>query len=67
MRFYLAHTRPMLSPYPFHVDPSHLHLCAGPEDTQRLDMVVEDDHHEEGSENANDEAEGKQEQARKTL
>jgi hypothetical protein len=67
MRFYLVHTRAMLSLYPSHVDPSHLHLCAGPEDTQCLDIVVEDDHHGEGNENASDGAEGKQEQARKTL
>jgi hypothetical protein len=56
----------MLSPYPSHADPSHLRLCTGPEDTQCLDMVVEDDH-VEVSENVSDEAEGKQEQAMKTL
>jgi hypothetical protein len=46
------------------VDPSC--LC-GLEDTQCPDVVVEDDRHEEVTENANDEVEDKQEQARKTL
>lgn len=64
MQLCLVHIRPILSPCPFHVDPSC--LC-GLEDTQCPDVVVEDDRHEEVTENANDEVEDKQEQARKTL
>jgi len=65
MQLYLVRTRPILSPYPFHVGPSR--LCAGLEDTQRRNVVVGDDRHEEVTENASDEVEDKQERARKTL
>lgn len=44
VQFYLAQTQPMLSPYPSHVNPNH--LCTGLEDSQCLDMVAEDGHHE---------------------
>jgi len=63
MQPYLVHIRSILSPYPFHVDPSC--LC-GLEDTQCPDRVVEDDLHEV-TENASDEVGDSQEQARKTL
>jgi hypothetical protein len=65
MQLYLVHTRPILSPYPSHVDPSR--LCVGLEDTQCLHGAVEDDRHVEVTESASDEVEDKQERARKTL